>query len=59
MQSRNGAAWGCRNCEGGAQGDVWRKLAKEREESRALRERVEALECAVDGALGVVGGFGM
>jgi hypothetical protein len=44
----------CRNCEGGSQASVWGRLAKEREESNALRARVEALEAAVDGALHVV-----
>jgi len=49
-------SWGCRNCEGGAQAAVWGRLAREREESRALRERVEALERAVAGEVNVVDG---
>ena len=48
--------WGCANCEGGAQSGVWGRLAKEREENRTLRHRVEQLEVAVDGALNVVDG---
>ncbi|KAF2031345.1 hypothetical protein EK21DRAFT_63243 [Setomelanomma holmii] len=48
--------WGCANCEGGAQSGVWGRLAKEREENRTLRHRVEQLEDAVEGALNVVGG---
>lgn len=48
--------WGCANCEGGAQAAVWGRLAKEREENRTLRHRVETLEEAVDGALNVVDG---
>ncbi|KAF2012739.1 hypothetical protein BU24DRAFT_435130 [Aaosphaeria arxii CBS 175.79] len=48
--------WGCSNCEGGAQSAVWGRLAKEREESRLLRKRVEYLEEAVDSALNVVDG---
>ena len=52
--------WGCENCEGGAQSAVWGRLAKEREENRTLRLRVETLEEAVDGALNAVtGGWGM
>ncbi|KAF1915597.1 hypothetical protein BDU57DRAFT_452732 [Ampelomyces quisqualis] len=46
--------WGCTNCEGGAQAAVWGRLAKEREENRTLRHRVEQLEDAVEGALNVV-----
>jgi hypothetical protein len=48
--------WGCANCEGGAQAAVWGRLAKEREENRTLRHRVEDLEEAVEGALNVVSG---
>lgn len=48
--------WGCGNCEGGAQSGVWGRLAKEREENRTLRHRVEQLEDAVEGALNVVDG---
>jgi hypothetical protein len=48
--------WGCANCEGGAQAAVWGRLAKEREENRTLRVRVEQLEDAVEGALNVVDG---
>lgn len=48
--------WGCANCEGGAQAAVWGRLAKEREENRTLRHRVETLEEAVEGALNVVDG---
>ncbi|KAH7074540.1 hypothetical protein BKA63DRAFT_513233 [Paraphoma chrysanthemicola] len=48
--------WGCANCEGGAQSGVWGRLAKEREENRTLRHRVEQLEDAVEGALNVVDG---
>jgi hypothetical protein len=48
--------WGCANCEGGAQAAVWGRLAKEREENRTLRHRVETLEDAVEGALNVVDG---
>ncbi|KAF1851205.1 uncharacterized protein K460DRAFT_361969 [Cucurbitaria berberidis CBS 394.84] len=48
--------WGCANCEGGAQAAVWGRLAKEREENRTLRHRVESLEEAVEGALNVVDG---
>lgn len=48
--------WGCANCEGGSQSAVWGRLAREREESNALRRRVEVLEHAVDGALNVVDG---
>lgn len=48
--------WGCANCEGGAQASVWGRLAKEREENRTLRHRVEQLEDAVEGALNVVDG---
>ncbi|KAG9196181.1 hypothetical protein G6011_01302 [Alternaria panax] len=48
--------WGCANCQGGAQSAVWGRLAKEREENRTLRLRVETLEEAVDGALNVVAG---
>ena len=48
--------WGCANCEGGAQSAVWGRLAKEREENRTLRLRVETLEEAVDGALNAVSG---
>jgi len=48
--------WGCANCEGGAQSGVWGRLAKEREENRTLRHRVEQLEEAVEGALNVVDG---
>jgi hypothetical protein len=48
--------WGCANCEGGAQAAVWGRLAKEREENRTLRHRVEQLEDAVEGALNVVDG---
>ncbi|USP78557.1 hypothetical protein yc1106_05831 [Curvularia clavata] len=52
--------WGCANCEGGAQSAVWGRLAKEREENRTLRLRVETLEEAVDGALNAVtGAWGM
>ncbi|KAI1528098.1 hypothetical protein PtrSN002B_008185 [Pyrenophora tritici-repentis] len=52
--------WGCENCEGGAQSAVWGRLAREREENRTLRLRVETLEEAVDGALNAVtGGWGM
>ena len=51
-----GAGWGCANCEGGAQSAVWGRLAKEREDNRVLRTRVDALEDAVDGALNVVDG---
>jgi hypothetical protein len=49
-------SWGCANCEGGAQSAVWGRLAKEREENRTLRMRVETLEEAVEGALNVVDG---
>ena len=49
-------SWGCANCEGGSQASVWGRLSKEREENRVLRQRVEALEEAVEGALDVVGG---
>jgi hypothetical protein len=49
-------AWGCANCEGGAQSAVWGRLAKEREENRALKIRMESLEEAVEGALNVVNG---
>lgn len=49
-------AWGCSNCEGGAQSAVWGRLAKEREENRTLKLRVESLEEAVEGALNVVDG---
>ncbi|KAF1831202.1 hypothetical protein BDW02DRAFT_62647 [Decorospora gaudefroyi] len=48
--------WGCGNCEGGAQSAVWGRLAKEREENRTLRLRVETLEEAVEGALNIVDG---
>ncbi|KAF2819185.1 hypothetical protein CC86DRAFT_375340 [Ophiobolus disseminans] len=48
--------WGCANCEGGAQAGVWGRLAKEREENRTLRHRVEHLEEAVESALNVVDG---
>ena len=48
--------WGCANCEGGAQAAVWGRLAKEREENRTLRLRVEQLEDAVESALNVVDG---
>ncbi|KAH8725418.1 hypothetical protein GQ44DRAFT_707047 [Phaeosphaeriaceae sp. PMI808] len=48
--------WGCSNCEGGAQAGVWGRLAKEREENRTLRHRVEQLEDVVEGALNVVSG---
>jgi hypothetical protein len=48
--------WGCANCEGGAQSGVWGRLAKEREENHTLRQRVEQLEYAVEGALNVVDG---
>jgi hypothetical protein len=48
--------WGCANCEGGKQVAVWGRLAKEREENRSLRSRVETLEEAVESALDVVGG---
>jgi hypothetical protein len=48
--------WGCANCEGGAQSAVWGRLAKEREENRTLKVRVESLEEAVEGALNVVNG---
>ncbi|KAF2994004.1 hypothetical protein E8E13_002536 [Curvularia kusanoi] len=48
--------WGCANCEGGSQASVWGRLSKEREENRVLRQRVESLEEAVEGALDVVGG---
>jgi hypothetical protein len=48
--------WGCANCQGGAQSAVWGRLAKEREENRTLRLRVETLEEAVDGALNAVAG---
>jgi hypothetical protein len=48
--------WGCGNCEGGAQSAVWGRLAKEREENRTLKIRVEGLEEAVEGALNVVNG---
>ncbi|KAH6622083.1 hypothetical protein C7974DRAFT_362254 [Boeremia exigua] len=49
-------SWGCANCEGGSQASVWGRLSKEREETRVLRQRVEALEEAVENALDVVGG---
>ena len=49
-------SWGCANCEGGSQASVWGRLSKEREENRVLRQRLEALEEAVEGALDVVGG---
>lgn len=49
-------SWGCANCEGGSQASVWGRLSKEREENRVLRQRVESLEEAVEGALDVVGG---
>ncbi|KAL5119080.1 hypothetical protein ACEQ8H_003004 [Pleosporales sp. CAS-2024a] len=53
-------SWGCANCEGGAQAAVWGRLAKEREENRTLRHRVDQLEDAVERALNVVDGpFGM
>ncbi|XP_014553023.1 hypothetical protein COCVIDRAFT_108789 [Bipolaris victoriae FI3] len=56
----NRGGWGCSNCEGGAQSSVWGRLAKEREENRTLRLRVETLEEAVDGALNAVtGAWGM
>ena len=48
--------WGCTNCEGGKQATVWGRLAKEREDNRSLRQRVETLEEAVESALDVVGG---
>jgi hypothetical protein len=48
--------WGCANCEGGAQSAVWGRLAKEREENRILRNKVDVLEDAVQGALNVVDG---
>ncbi|KAH9859908.1 hypothetical protein IAQ61_011691 [Plenodomus lingam] len=48
--------WGCANCEGGAQSAVWGRLAKEREENRTLKLRVESLEEAVESALNVVDG---
>jgi hypothetical protein len=48
--------WGCANCEGGAQAAVWGRLAKEREENRTLRHRVEQLEDAVEGAMNIVDG---
>lgn len=47
-------SWGCANCEGGSQASVWGRLSKEREENRVLRQRVESLEEAVEGALDVV-----
>jgi hypothetical protein len=56
VQSGTTEGWGCRNCEGGSQAAVWGRLAREREESRALRRRVEDLEKAVEGALNVVDG---
>ena len=49
-------SWGCANCEGGTQASVWGRLSKEREENRVLRQRIESLEEAVEGALDVVGG---
>jgi hypothetical protein len=49
-------SWGCANCEGGSQASVWGRLSKEREENHVLRQRVETLEEAVEGALDVVGG---
>lgn len=48
--------WGCANCEGGAQSGVWGRLAKEREENRTLKLRVEQLEDAVEGAMNIVDG---
>jgi hypothetical protein len=48
--------WGCTNCEGGRQAAVWGRLAKEREDNRSLRQRVETLEEAVESALDAVGG---
>jgi len=48
--------WGCANCEGGAQSAVWGRLAKEREENKVLKGRVEELEGVVLGALNVVDG---
>jgi hypothetical protein len=48
--------WGCTNCEGGKQAAVWGRLAREREDNRSLRQRVETLEEAVESALDVVGG---
>jgi hypothetical protein len=56
---RDGTAdngWGCQNCEGGAQASVWGRLSREREENNILKRRVEILEDAVEGALGVVDG---
>ena len=53
-------SWGCANCEGGSQASVWGRLSKEREENRVLRQRVESLEEAVEGALDAVAGqYGM
>jgi hypothetical protein len=48
--------WGCASCEGGPHASVWGRLAREREETNALRHRVEELEAAVEGALDVVDG---
>jgi hypothetical protein len=48
--------WGCANCEGGAQSGVWGRLAKEREENRTLKIRVEQLEDAVEGVMNIVDG---
>lgn len=64
-----GGAARCENCASGngngirygakEGGDVWTRLAREREESQHLRRRIDELESAVDGALGVVNGHGV
>jgi hypothetical protein len=50
---------GCRNCLGQDAGAAWNTAELLRDENRGLKQRVEDLELAVEGALDVVRGVGM
>jgi hypothetical protein len=49
----------CRNCRGGSTSTAWDTVGLLRAENRNLKERVNRLESAVEGALDLVGGFGV
>lgn len=49
----------CANCRGGEAGAAWDAVSLLRDENRGLKQRVGALEGAVEGALDVVNGVGM
>ena len=49
--------WRCANCHGGHAAEAWSVVGVLRDENQGLKRRVGELEGAVDGCLGIVGGF--